>query len=92
METQIYHWLKYLKLSKNFQKIENVDIKYKLIYFNIPGLAEPIRWMFRISNANFDEERIDLDKWCEEKYRKLMQKYFNLIYVTILIVQVLMKF
>lgn len=51
-----------------------MDPKYKLVYFGIRGLAEPIRWMFRMKNVDFEDERVDLDYWQEEKQRKF-QKY-----------------
>ncbi|ODN01723.1 Glutathione S-transferase 3 [Orchesella cincta] len=46
-----------------------MDRKYKLTYFNIRGLAEPIRWMFRLRNVDFEDERINLDQWPEERQR-----------------------
>ncbi|OXA60363.1 glutathione S-transferase 3 [Folsomia candida] len=42
---------------------------YKLTYFDIRGLAEPIRWMFQISGQTFEDERIPLDEWSEQKKR-----------------------
>ena len=35
----------------------------KLIYFNIRGLAEPIRWILKIAQIKFTDERISLDAW-----------------------------
>ena len=32
--------------------------KYKLIYFDIKGKAEPIRWMFAYANVPFEDQRI----------------------------------
>jgi len=44
--------------------------KIKLIYFDIRGLAEPIRWMLQIAGQPFEDERIPLDQWPEQKKRK----------------------
>ncbi|CAL8092600.1 unnamed protein product [Orchesella dallaii] len=46
-----------------------MDRKYKLTYFNIRGLAEPIRWMFKMRNVDFEDERINLAQWPEERNR-----------------------
>jgi len=50
-----------------------METKYKLVYFGIRGLAEPIRWMFRMREVDFEDERIDLDLWQEEKHRKFQE-------------------
>lgn len=47
-----------------------MDKKYKLVYFNFRGVAEPIRWMLKMKHVEFEEERIDLDYWPKEKHRK----------------------
>lgn len=47
-----------------------MDKHYKLVYFNIRGLAEPIRWMFRMKNVKFEDEKVDLNLWSEQKHRK----------------------
>lgn len=47
-----------------------MERKYRLIYFNIRGLAEPIRWMFRLKDVDFEDERIELDQWPEERESK----------------------
>lgn len=41
--------------------------KYKLVYFDIRGLAEPIRWMLAIADQEFEDERIPLLAWSQEK-------------------------
>lgn len=33
----------------------------RLIYFDIRGLVEPLRWMFKLSDTPFTDERIPLD-------------------------------
>ncbi|ODN01721.1 Glutathione S-transferase 2 [Orchesella cincta] len=38
-----------------------------MFYFNIRGLAEPIRWMFQIAGVDFIDERISLEDWKVEK-------------------------
>ena len=34
------------------------QLKYKLIYFDLTGLGEPIRWMFAHRNVPFEDHRI----------------------------------
>lgn len=43
---------------------------YRLIYFDIRGLAEPVRWMFCLAGIPFEDERIPLVEWNEQKKRK----------------------
>ena len=37
--------------------------QYKLTYFNLGALAEPIRWAFAVAKVPFEDERIDLGDW-----------------------------
>jgi len=41
---------------------------YKLIYFNIRGIAEPIRYMFKLAGVEFTDERIEFpsEAWGKE--------------------------
>nr|AVT42192.1 glutathione S-transferase s3 [Lissorhoptrus oryzophilus] len=41
--------------------------KYKLTYFNIPGLAEQIRYIFAYADQEFEDVRINHDQWPELK-------------------------
>ncbi|CAH0560821.1 unnamed protein product [Brassicogethes aeneus] len=36
---------------------------YKLTYFDIPGLGEPIRWMFAMGKIEFEDIHIKKDDW-----------------------------
>ncbi|KRZ78035.1 putative splicing factor, arginine/serine-rich 7 [Trichinella papuae] len=45
--------------------------KYKLTYFAIRGLAEPIRLLLHDQKVNFDDERIDKKDWPEIKPKML---------------------
>ncbi|CAL8121646.1 unnamed protein product [Orchesella dallaii] len=42
---------------------------YKLVYFDIRGLAEPVRWMFCLAGIPFIDERVPLVEWNEAKKR-----------------------
>ncbi|KAB7495423.1 putative glutathione S-transferase 5 [Armadillidium nasatum] len=45
--------------------------KYKLVYFNLRGRAEPIRWMFAVAEQPYEDERLDRQKeWPERKKGK----------------------
>jgi len=56
--------------------------QYKLTYFNIRGLAEVPRLLFKLSNVSFDDDRIAFDKkedgsffrgkWEDAAYKKTM--------------------
>lgn len=40
---------------------------YKLTYFNLRGVAEPIRLMFKYANVEFEDVQIDYKKWNDVK-------------------------
>ncbi|XP_014472026.1 PREDICTED: glutathione S-transferase-like [Dinoponera quadriceps] len=40
---------------------------YKLIYFNVTGLAESIRYMFHYGGIEFEDDRIDIADWPRQK-------------------------
>ena len=42
----------------------------KLTYFNIKGLAEPIRLLLKYGDIEFEDVRIEKDKWPEMKPSK----------------------
>lgn len=35
--------------------------KYKLTYYNLQGLAEPIRYIFKVAGVEFEDNRIPKD-------------------------------
>jgi glutathione S-transferase len=40
---------------------------YKLHYFNITGLGEPIRWILKYGNIEFEDIRYEFEEWAEIK-------------------------
>lgn len=44
---------------------------YKLTYFPVTALGEPIRFLFSYAGTPFDDERINKDVWPEIKPCKL---------------------
>ncbi|CAG7731359.1 unnamed protein product [Allacma fusca] len=41
--------------------------EYKLVYFDIRAVAEPIRWIFKAAKVPFEDERISYEDWKAEK-------------------------
>lgn len=40
---------------------------YKLIYFDMAGAGEPVRWMFAHKNVQYEDVRVARDKWPDMK-------------------------
>ena len=54
--------------------------KYKLLYFNSRGRAEPIRMIFAHCDVDFEDKRLTPDEWKEMKpseYRKEKTVFFG---------------
>lgn len=47
--------------------------QYKLTYFNLTGLGEPIRYLFSYGNIDFEDNRIELSDWPKHKDSKYKQ-------------------
>ncbi len=43
---------------------------YKLTYFNLRALAEPIRLIFALNEVPFEDNRIEREQWPEHKPSK----------------------
>lgn len=46
---------------------------YKLIYFDLPGLAEPIRLLFSYGKVPFIDQRITKEEWVTLKPSKYLK-------------------
>jgi hypothetical protein len=44
---------------------------YKLYYFNIRGLAEPIRYLLKYGKIDFEDVRVERDDWPKLKDSEL---------------------
>jgi glutathione S-transferase len=42
-------------------------MSYKLYYFNARGVAEPIRYLLKYGNIDFEDTRIERSEWPELK-------------------------
>lgn len=42
---------------------------YKLTYFNITGLGEPIRYLLSYGGVDFEDKRVSFDEWPALKSR-----------------------
>ena len=50
---------------------------YKLTYFNLRGLAEQSRLLFALAGKEYEDERIDREKWPELKQSKYHKKMYT---------------
>lgn len=53
---------------------------YKLTYFNITGLAEPIRFLLSYLNIDFEDVRIEYEHWPSIK-TSMFLKMYKYIYI-----------
>lgn len=44
---------------------------YKLYYFNITGLGEPVRYMLNYGGVKFEDIRLNFDDWPKKKSGKI---------------------
>jgi glutathione S-transferase len=42
-------------------------VNYKLHYFDLTGLGEPIRFLFKYGGIEFEDVRYDMKAWTEDK-------------------------
>lgn len=53
---------------------------YKLTYFNLTALAEPIRFLLSYMNVDFEDIRIEHKKWPSIKQSKLIRISLDLYF------------
>lgn len=44
--------------------------QYKLTYFNVQGVSEPIRYLFAYAGVDFEDDRVESEDWPKIKARK----------------------
>ena len=44
-----------------------MSANYRLEYFNVRGIAEPIRWMFAYANQQYEDVRFEKEAWPARK-------------------------
>ncbi|KAJ8675480.1 hypothetical protein QAD02_011266 [Eretmocerus hayati] len=47
---------------------------YKLTYFNITGLGEPIRFLLSYGGADYEDKRIEFEEWPQYKHKMPMEQ------------------
>jgi hypothetical protein len=55
---------------------------YKLMYFNVKALAEPMRFLLSYGNIDFEDVRIEKENWPAIKsseYQTLLSAHSNII-------------
>lgn len=66
-------------IRKSVLKLQQVKLfkmpDYKLTYFNITGLGEPIRFMLSYGNLDFEDNRISNENWPKIKDSKRQNAY-----------------
>ncbi|XP_043273317.1 uncharacterized protein [Venturia canescens] len=66
----IWIWFKWLRnryaASDRHAQAKNMS-SYKLTYFNITGLGEPIRFMLSYGGAKFEDVRLSFEEWPKQK-------------------------
>jgi len=60
--------------SKKFKGGEETS-KFKLTYFNFRWLAEPIRYIFKYVEEDFEDTRIEMDEWQKPEMDKTVYPY-----------------
>lgn len=45
---------------------------YKVIYFNVKALAEPLRFLLSYGNIDFEDVRVEKDDWAAMKSSELV--------------------
>jgi len=54
---------------------------YKLTYFNVPALAEPIRFLLSYLEINFEDIRYESKEWPTVKTSKLSNSFKHFILI-----------
>ncbi|KAJ8675365.1 hypothetical protein QAD02_011151 [Eretmocerus hayati] len=47
---------------------------YKLTYFNITGIGEPIRFLLSYGGADYEDKRIEFEEWPQYKHKTPMEQ------------------
>jgi len=59
--------IQYIVDYYNITKMADNNHKYKLLYFDVPGRAEHIRYIFAYAGVEYEDFRVQKDKWPEFK-------------------------